>query len=149
MKQFHFSDLLTATTGRLVSSRHMEGVYEILNFLTGDDGLFTHQLPRAVRECEPWLRAQFPALMPDSPPMAALLQVLDAEIDARPENDTREARAILIAAWVERVRLISGMPEYVAVYEMGADMHTRIDPLEEAAAMVGDSKVLVIKAVKS
>lgn len=36
MKAFHIGDVLTVTTGRLVSPRHMYGVYEILNFLTGD-----------------------------------------------------------------------------------------------------------------
>jgi hypothetical protein len=30
------------------------------------------------------------------------------------------------------------------VYEMGADMHTHIDPVEEARAMVGDDRVLVV-----
>lgn len=61
MKLFHISDVLTVTTGRLVSARHMDGVYDILNFLTGDE-LYTHQLPRAMRECEAFLRIQFPDL---------------------------------------------------------------------------------------
>ncbi len=32
----------------------------------------------------------------------------------------------------------------IPVYEMGADMHTHIDPLEEAAAMVGEGRVIPI-----
>lgn len=66
MKNFHVSDLLSVTTGRMVSSRHMTGIYQILNFLTGDD-LYTHQIPRAMRECRPWLQSQFPELMHDAP----------------------------------------------------------------------------------
>ena len=62
MKLFHISDILSVTTGYLVSNRHMDGVYDILNFLTKDE-LFTHQLPRASDECQPWLRAMFPAIM--------------------------------------------------------------------------------------
>jgi len=45
-KDFHISDILSITDGRLVSTRHMDGIYEILNFMTGDN-LFTHQLPRS------------------------------------------------------------------------------------------------------
>lgn len=60
-RTFHIGDILTVITGRLVSPRHIEGVYDILNYLTADS-LFTHQLPRAGRECEPYLRERFPDL---------------------------------------------------------------------------------------
>ena len=60
-KQFHLGDVLSITTGRLVSPRHIDGVYDILNFMTGDN-LFTHQLPRASDECKPYLVEQFPQL---------------------------------------------------------------------------------------
>ena len=45
-KRFHISDILSITTGRLVATRHVEGIYDILGFMTGEE-LFTHQLPRA------------------------------------------------------------------------------------------------------
>lgn len=61
-RDFHVSDVLSITTGRLLSTRHMEGVYEILNFMTGDN-LFTHQLPRAAEACKPALLAQYPHLV--------------------------------------------------------------------------------------
>lgn len=60
-RQFHLGDILTITTGRLVSPRHMDGVYDILNYMTGDT-LFTHALPRASRECEEPLREMYPWL---------------------------------------------------------------------------------------
>jgi hypothetical protein len=60
-KRYHLGDILSITTGRLVSPRHMDGVYDILNFMTGDD-LYTHQLPRAADECRPYLAKQFPQL---------------------------------------------------------------------------------------
>ena len=56
-RDFHIGDILSVTTGRLVSPRRMDGVYDILNFMTGDN-LFTHQLPRAARECAGPLAAQ-------------------------------------------------------------------------------------------
>jgi hypothetical protein len=36
-RPFHLGDVLTITTGRLVSPRHMDGVYDVLNFMTGDN----------------------------------------------------------------------------------------------------------------
>jgi hypothetical protein len=61
IRQFHIGDILSITTGHLVSPRHIEGVYDILNFMTRDN-LFTHQLPRASRECAPHLLRQHPML---------------------------------------------------------------------------------------
>lgn len=139
---FHFSDVLTATTGRLVSTRHMDGVYDMYNFLTGDS-LYTHQLPRAARECEPWIAAQFPQLMKSTPAMDALLCALDARLAA----STDIQRKAVLAAWLEEARIAFGLPEMIAVYEMGdasADLHTRIDPIEEARAMMGAKRVLAI-----
>jgi hypothetical protein len=141
MKLFHISDVLSVTTGRLVASRHMEGVYDILDFLTGDQ-LFTHQLPRAERECTPWMRSQFPRLFPEEPIIAQALLDLDALMT---EGDTREERGAKIDQRVERLRLALELPEMLPVYEMGADMHTHIDPFEEAQAMMGDDRVIVVE----
>ncbi|WP_445080300.1 DUF7736 domain-containing protein [Brevibacillus laterosporus] len=53
MKSFHISDILSVTTGKLLSTRRMDGVYDILNHMTGES-LLTHQLPRAIRVCAPF-----------------------------------------------------------------------------------------------
>lgn len=60
-KAFDLGDILSITTGMLVSPRRMTGVYEILNWMT-DDNLFTHQLPRATVAMRPILLAQHPQL---------------------------------------------------------------------------------------
>lgn len=60
-KQFHVGDVLSITTGRLVSPRHIDGVYDILGYMTGES-LFTHQLPRASDVCKPELLKQHPQL---------------------------------------------------------------------------------------
>jgi len=143
MKTFHISDVLSITTGRLVSSRHIDGVYDILNFLTGDN-LYTHQLPRAMRECKPWLRSQFPSIMEDSPIITKLLPVLDAKITNADKQKDRVQAAC--EQWVKMVQTEANLPEIVVVYEMGAEMHTHIDPVEEAQAMVGDKRVIVLDA---
>lgn len=58
-KTFDLGTVLTITTGRLLTD--IGSVYEILNFMTGDN-LMTHQLPRASEACEKPLLAQFPKL---------------------------------------------------------------------------------------
>lgn len=139
MKQFHISDVLSITTRRLVSSRHMDGIYEILNFLTGDN-LFTHQLPRAMRECEPWLKTKFPQLMADSPSMASAIKGLEGTLSVTPQNEEAVGKAC--TEWVEDVRHKFKLPEMLPVYEMGAEMHTHIDPIEEAKPMFREKKVI-------
>lgn len=57
--KFTLGEVLSITTGKLLCP--MGGVYKILNHMTGDN-LFTHQLPRAMREMQPHLLAQFPQL---------------------------------------------------------------------------------------
>ena len=141
MKMFHISDVLSVTTGRLVSYRHMDGIYDVLNFLTGDN-MFTHQLPRAMDECKPWLRSTFPTLMENSPGMPERLSDMDRKIKAVQQD--REHIGVVIRDWVEELRLALGLPEMLALYELGADMHTHIDPIEEARAMVGDDRVLTV-----
>lgn len=145
MKQFHISDILSVTTGRLVSSRHMDGIYELLNFLTGDT-LFTHQLPRAMRECEPWLRSQFPYLFPEHPPVKKCLDGLDAmmKIDGNSRVDRARTCAEFVVAVQREAKFPELLPDELPVYEMGEKMHIHIDPIEEAKAMVGDKKVIAI-----
>lgn len=58
-KAFQISQVLSITTGRLCCD--MGGVYEILNFVTGDE-LYTHVLPRACRFAGPLILEQFPEL---------------------------------------------------------------------------------------
>jgi hypothetical protein len=142
VKLFHISDVLSVTTGRLVSTRHIEGVYEILNFLTGDN-LFTHQLPRANRECEPWLRTQFPQLMEDAPGMETRCEQLS--LDCENADGDRNKLSAICNAWWASIQAAHGLPEMLPVYEMGAEMHTRIDPVEELGAMVGDDRIIKLE----
>lgn len=60
-KKFHLGDVLSITTSRLVSPRHIDGVYDIFGFMTGEL-LFTHQLSRASDVCKPALLEQHPQL---------------------------------------------------------------------------------------
>lgn len=61
IQTFDLADVLSITTGILLSDRKMDGVYDILNFMVGED-LFSHQLPRARDAVLPSLLQQFPQL---------------------------------------------------------------------------------------
>lgn len=45
LREFDLATVLTVTTSRLLTD--MDNLYDILNYLTGDD-FMTHQLPRKV-----------------------------------------------------------------------------------------------------
>ncbi len=111
--RFHLGDILSITTGRLVSNRHIDGVYDVLNHMTGDS-LFTHQLPRAAEECAPHLLAQHPDL---------------ADVPVPDEFDSKEH----VEAWLaEQARRFG---EYRDVAPLASEDHTRIDPLAELQMM--------------
>lgn len=108
-KDFHIGDILSITTGCLVSPDHIGGVYRILDWMTGE-ALMTHQLPRVSRECEPILREQHPDL---------------AQV-AVPDDLEGEAQ---VWAWLAAQVEIFGETRPVA--PMAAADHTVIDPLAE------------------
>ena len=120
-RAFHLGDVLTITTGRLVSPRHMDGVYDILNFMTGDN-LFTHQLPRAMDECQGPLLAQHPDL--------AAINV--------PELDGEAEVIAWLAVQVDR------FGETRQVAPLAAEEHTHIDPLTEIRKMAPHAKIITV-----
>lgn len=135
VKTFHVGDVLSVTTGRLLSPTHMDGLYEILNFLTGAN-LFTHQLPEACRVAAPVLRRRHPEL-----PAA----ITDEEIGgltadgAKPTTDD-------VKTWVEQYATDRGLPLAYDLYPLhdGAARHDYSDPLGDLVAMVGPDRVVPI-----
>lgn len=121
-RTFHIGDILTITTGRLVSPRHVDGIYDILNFMTGDS-LFTHQLPRGMDECAPSLREQFPDL-------AAI--VMPEDLGTKEE----------VYAWLDEQVAVHGESREVA--PLAAEDHTHIDALAELATMVPPEKIITV-----
>lgn len=122
-KPFPTADVLSAITGRLVSERHMDAIYEVLNFMTGES-LFTHQLPRVGREAAKVLVAH-------QPDLAAAIEEAD---QVNPQNWRGWA-----ARWVKRYGPTISVPT------MTADQHRRVDAIAEAVEMVGEEKVVVVK----
>ncbi len=116
-RKFDLGTVLSITTGVLLTN--IGNVYEILNYMTGDN-LFTHQLPRASRECEPVILRQHPQL---------------AEVDASGVNTTN---------WREFLdQQIERFGAELEIEPVGIFEHRRIDPIQEAIDMVGADKVIV------
>ena len=118
MRTFTLGQVLSAMHGTLLCD--MGGLYEIMNYLTGDN-LFTHQLPRAFRECGPWLKRRHPELA-----------ALDTSA-VTPEN----WRVFLDAA-------VARFGETVKVQPIPRDDHTTRDPVEELVEMIGEDRVIVM-----
>lgn len=117
--KFTLGEVLSITDGRLMCD--MGGVYRILNHMTGDN-LFTHQLPRAARECKPFLLKQFP-------------QLANVKMDNfGPEN----AQKILDALQAEYGNEFDVQP-------LPKHAHEFIDPLSELAEKVHPDKIIVAK----
>ena len=121
-RDFHIGDILSITTGRLVSPRHMDGIYDICNFMTGDN-LFTHQLPRAMDECAPSLREQFPDL--------AAVEV--------PEYVKDEAS---VGQWLAHIASTCGSHRMVA--PLAPEDHTHMDPFSELERIAPGKPVIAV-----
>lgn len=122
-KEFHIGDVLSVTTGRLVSPRHIEGVYDILNHMTGES-VYTHQIPRICQEAEPVLLAQHPFL---------------ADIEV-PEAFTGEAH---VKEWLAAIVATHG--ETLPVVPMTKDEHEYREPVSELAEMVHPDKIVTVR----
>lgn len=122
-REFHIGDILSVTTGRLVSPHGMGGVYDILNWMTGDN-LMTHQLPRACEECAEPLLAQHPDLGDVSVPESA---------------NSEESVMAWLATMVER------FGDTRPVEPLAPADHTRIDPIQELRMLKPDMPIIGIE----
>lgn len=122
-KDFELGDILSVTTGKLVSTSGkypIEGVYAILNYMTGES-LFTHQLPRVSEEAGPIILRQHPQL---------------AEVDASGVNSENWR------AWLDEqiARFGASLP----ITPMTKDEHEYREPLSEMAETIHPSRIIPI-----
>lgn len=120
MRKFHLGDILSITTGYLMSLAGMSGVYAILNYLTGEE-LFTHQLPRAANACKGPLLAQHPQL-----------------VGADCSGVTTENHAARLA------ELVATYGEWLMVAPVGGGEYQPKNPLIELAEMTDAKPVIVV-----
>lgn len=121
-REFHIGDILSVTTGHLVSPKHMDGLYDILNFMSGDN-LFNYQVPRAIEECQPYLLKQHPQL---------------EEVTA--ENVTAENWE----SWLHQQ--VAQFGEILTVTPVPAVARHITDPLNELKEMMPDKPIIVVQA---
>lgn len=130
-KRFTLGQVLSITTGRLCCE--MGGVYEILNYITGDD-LFTSALLRAAPFARGYLKTEHPELF--------ITPEQDADLTLRID----EAKAIggnimgAIGGWMSTLGL-----QMMVEIESHADAWMSLDPMGELAGMMGDkSKIIAV-----
>jgi hypothetical protein len=112
---FDLGAVLSVTTSVLLCP--LDELYEILNFMTGDN-LFTHQLPRASRVCGQQILQQHPGL-----------EIVDAS------GVTRENWETFLS---EQKHLFGDAVPLVPL----TDWEYK-DPVDEATEMVGEEKVTI------
>jgi hypothetical protein len=89
---FALGDILSITTGHLLSERGIDGIRDLLSYMTGTS-LVNTQLPDACDVCQPFLLACYPTLSE-----SALWEELAAFDAHRPT--TPEADAQYLQAWL-------------------------------------------------
>lgn len=122
-RDFHIGDILSVTTGLLVSPSHMDGIYHILNWMTSDN-LFTHQLPRAGDECQGPLLEQHPDL---------------ASVEVPDEFESKEH----VFAWLDEQ--VARFGETRPVAPLRPEDHTRINPFDELRMIAPDVPVITVE----
>lgn len=121
-KEFPTADVLSTITGVLVSP--IGGVYEVLNWMTGES-VYTHQIPRICKEAIPVLLKTYPELA----------QARDEAKAVMPENWQR-----WLAVWLDRYGSTIAVPKF------DADTHEQIDPLSELVEKIHPSRIATLSA---
>lgn len=129
-KDFHIGDIITITSGCMVSLKGIGGVYEILNWMTGENHL-THQLPRASRQCEPILKDLYPDLA----------TIVIPNFDHVPEIDQAGHWYDWLGQQVVKFGETLPVPKIIG--------HTAVDPIAELFEMKGAENVIIVNAVSS
>jgi hypothetical protein len=118
-RAFPLGDILSVTTGRLLSRDGIDGVYQILNYLTGAP-VFTHQIPRAVDHCQLPLLRQHPELLDVVPQTNAEIEQIEAWLTEQEQRFGETLEVSPIDGWVHR------------------------DPIAEAVEMFGADRVIPV-----
>lgn len=121
-RAFHLGDLLSVTDGHLVSPNHINGVYDVIDFVTGV-GHMTHQLPRAAGEVTPWLLQQHSWL---------------ADIPVPGGMGSKDE----VMSWLAGMTARFG--EFHEVEAMPDGMYAGRDPIVELREMVPDAQIVEV-----
>ena len=120
-KTFTLADILTHTTGRLLTP--IGDVYLFLEWVTGEQGVMTHQLTRLSREVTPLLEKTFPD--------RAAIDIADVRISWQADVDALMAR------------LAVDHGTHRDVPRMPAVDHIHIDPISELKMLKPDTEFII------
>lgn len=136
-KKFPLAHILSITTGRLMCE--IGGVYEILNFITGDN-LYTHTLPRASKFASPLILELHPELKDTwSPKNAARFdELLD---DAKARNEPPSAAIGIWLNWMKQPAQCGLQDEY-EIESQESKWEPR-NPIEELVEMMGGEERII------
>lgn len=119
-RKFHLGDILSVTTGKMLSPQKLGGVQEFLEFMAGGP-VWTHQLGRVVGEARPVILTQYPEL---------------AEIDIS---------TVVGGDWLGWLAdQVATYGETLPLLPMSADQHEHIDPVSELAEKVHPDRIASI-----
>ena len=121
-KAFPTGAVISVLTGYLVSENHMRGIYEVLNWMTGES-VFTHQIPRISDQARPVILALHPDMQP----------VMDECKNVNGDNWKQ-----WLQTWKDRYG------DEITVPLMNIAEHERIDPISELAEKVHPSRIAII-----
>jgi len=119
-REFFTLTVLSISHDKLLTD--IGNVYTILNWML-DENLYTHQLPRAMRFCRPFLRAQLPQLEE--------WDIYDPQVN--PEN---------VREFQDKARKMFG--KKLIVEKPPQSVWTEKNPLDELAEMVDPEKIIVV-----
>lgn len=128
-RTFHVGDLLSVTDGRLVSPSHIGGVYEVVDFVTGEAHL-THQLPRVCETVRPWLLEQYPWLAD---------VVFDFDV---PDGADREDAERIVFGWLAGVSARYGEMHEVTPMPLG--MYVGREPIAELQELAPHARIITL-----
>lgn len=134
-KRFSIGAVLTITTEKFLCE--VGELYGILNWMTSDE-LFTHQLPRASRECKPFLLDWFPDLAYFGSDEA--LKRLDGMLSGMTNDELKKHGKGVIEDWIKSTNAV---PEFYDVRKIPSSSHPVKHPLSELAEMVDPKKIIV------
>jgi hypothetical protein len=139
-KTFNLGAVLSISQDRLVAEDGVDALYQILNWMTGDN-LYTHQLPRAMRECRPYLLRWFPELMIAETPLAQA--ELDKFLEGCGHDETKLKHAVV--AWQAWLQISEGLKGKYEIPKIPRDDHDVKNPIDELVEMVGKDRVVVVE----
>jgi hypothetical protein len=141
-QDFHISDVLSVTQGRLLSTRGMDGLYDILRYLAGEP-VSTNQIPRLLAEAQPCIIRLHPFL--EGSEIKTAIADLDRLMQAEPDKSRMKE---VVCDWASRLQSGAyglGCPQMLTLQPMSMDEHERIDAESEAAEHFPPSSMLVVR----